>query len=575
MLTRNDDIYVIAHKQRSFMGVDPSTGAITWELDMNHPSGKSLQKFGRRIVNLCEYNDDVYMVLTGNPQYITSPQDVYTLLCIKPTANSILKILDVTLPKSTDVVCGSGHSPRLLLCHDGTVQVISLKDGSVYQTIELNQACITSDGAYIAGVARDRVIKLYRMLDRKCIAAYDLRVDIVALCISREDDFVVAAGCDRKLYSFVIADPYNPEHSLAIKKLPSRNRALTTDVRYVKEDSRYDLLHQITKILDSSAFVSETASSLDSAYQQTSRLYSFRTESRTTRDRAKGDLLNQVFGVPPLTTNDAHTALEEDSVSSTSTLIESASQMGRDDDAADVFLRADDSDMDIRGQSLESVDLPVAVSASTKTESPTMPANTPDLPPDVKAYQLKDLHIDLENIEAQALLRNKDKSRDNKDDTKSVKTVVTYKSGETIQGNVLRKTQDKEKADKPAKQKSEFEELTPCKPFVLSYKSAVLQQSTTERLQRIKNQFVEIGLTGGGGGGGASDLDASLSASSGSGGGLLHASSVRSGRTVASHYKPGEVVGTYRHRSRSRSPKSSTRIPSESSNKTSRACVIS
>ena len=164
-------------------------------------------------------------------------------------------------------------------------------------------------------------------------------------------------------------------------------------------------------------------------------------------------------------------------------------------------------------------------------------------------------------------------TRSNKDDTKSVKTTVTYKSGEIIRGN--KKTTFPTTDDTAAHRLLErsgnqgmvrsgnvLEELNPTKPFSLSYKSAVLQSSTQQRLQKIRDQFVEVGFASHTG---DPDLSLSLSAS----GSEAVKSALRSGRSYR-----GELVASYRKRSRSRSPKSSTTRLS-SGTKTSRACVIS
>ena len=529
---------------------------------MNHVTGKSLQKFGKRIVNICEFRGDVYMMLSGNTKHITSASDVFTLLCIKPSANSIFKIADFTLPKSTDVICGTGPSPVLLLDNSGEVKVVDLKQGSIVLTVHLQHACVTSDGNYVAGVTNRSVVKLYRLSDKKCIAAYNLSVDVINLEISSDDDYIVVTGSDRKLYAYVIADPHNPEQTLTLKKLPSRNRMTASDLSCVKEDSRYELLHQITKILDSSEFVSEAGSSLDSAYQQqASRVYSFAGDSRTTRDKTQGDLLSKVFGGNDVI---AERAASVTSSASSSTLVDSASQLQQP------FLPetiTGETPIDVRAQSLESVDLPFPLSASTRTDSPTiMPHHSP-LPPPEK------LMLDLSATSGILHAQQINMTRANKDETKSMKTTVTYKSGEIIRGHkkaALPTADDgaghrmlEMSGNQPLQRSGNvLEELNPTKPFSLSYKSAVLQQSTQQRLQKIKDQFVEVGFA-------TQTHDPDLSLSLSASGSEAVKSALRSGRSYR-----GELVASYRRRSRSRSPKSSTTRLS-SGTKTSRACVIS
>ena len=166
------------------------------------------------------------------------------------------------------------------------------------------------------------------------------------------------------------------------------------------------------------------------------------------------------------------------------------------------------------------MDIPVAVS-SALTDSPTKPmvgssALQEDDGPETVHIQPNDLQIDLSEIEngaAQNELITSHRSLNirhiqDRDEAKSIKTAITHKSGDVLQ-SVTVKTQNQSQSESVANSvgtsQSKFGEITPQRPFVLSYKSAVLQQSTQERLQKIKNQFVEVGLD--------EELDSSLSAS--------------------------------------------------------------
>lgn len=234
VIIRNDNVYIIYRSRRIFLAIHPVSGQATWELDMDSKTGKSLQKFGDSILDITEYDDSVYALLTSTQADTLQ----LNLLCVKPYSNSIYKILDLVLPRRVKFVCAYGNSKHIVYHHNGQVRVIDMAESCVKMQEPLAMPRITSDGAYLVGVGDARYIKLYRLADTKCIASFKLNTDIHCVEISADDEYVTAVGHDRRIYVFVIADPQQSNHTLTIKKLPSRSHAPLSALESYREDQR-------------------------------------------------------------------------------------------------------------------------------------------------------------------------------------------------------------------------------------------------------------------------------------------------------------------------------------------------
>ena len=221
VIVRNDNVYVIYHSRRVFLAVHPVSGQATWELDMDSKTGKSLQKFGDAILDIAEYDDSVYALITSE----RSDSLQLNLLCVKPVSNSIFKILDLCVPRSAQFLCAYSNSRHIVYQHDGCVHVIDIPASSVKLQHTLTMPRLTSDGAYLIGVSDKRHLKLYRLADSSCIASFQLHSDIDCIDVSADDEYVTAVARDKQIYAFVIADPLESHHTLTIKKLPSRSHA--------------------------------------------------------------------------------------------------------------------------------------------------------------------------------------------------------------------------------------------------------------------------------------------------------------------------------------------------------------
>ena len=249
VIIRNDNVYIIYNSRRIFLAVHPVSRQATWELDMDSKTGRSLQKFGDSILDIAEFDDSVYALLTT----LKTNTLQLNVLCVKPYSNSIYKILDLDLPRRVKVMCAYSNSPHIVYFHDSDVSVIDVAQNKVKLSARLAMPRLTSDGAYLVGVSNKRFVNLYRLLDVALIGSFKLTSDVDCVDISADDEYVTVVGRDRYVYAFVIGDPQQSSHTLTIRKLASRTQAPLNAHETFHDDARFQLLKTLTSALDEEA----------------------------------------------------------------------------------------------------------------------------------------------------------------------------------------------------------------------------------------------------------------------------------------------------------------------------------
>ena len=73
---------------------------------------------------------------------------------------------------------------------------------------------------YLSIIQNTKVLSLYRLIDGKRIAHLPLYSDVNCLCMSHM--YVVMGMQDRRILSYLIVDPKQPQHFNRIKQLESR-----------------------------------------------------------------------------------------------------------------------------------------------------------------------------------------------------------------------------------------------------------------------------------------------------------------------------------------------------------------
>ena len=249
VIIRNDNVYIIYNARRIFLAVHPVSRQATWELDMDSKTGRSLQKFGDSILDIAEFDDSVYALITT-----LKPNTLQlNVLCVKPYSNSIYKILALDLPRQVKVVCAYSNSPHIVYHHESEVCVVDVAENRVKFREKLAMPRLTSDGAYLVGVASKRHVNLYRLSDCLLIGSFKLTTDVDCVDVSADDEYVTVVGRDRFVYAFVIGDPQQSSHTLTIRKLASRSQAPIHALDTPHEDPRFHLLKTLTSALDEDA----------------------------------------------------------------------------------------------------------------------------------------------------------------------------------------------------------------------------------------------------------------------------------------------------------------------------------
>lgn len=226
--------------------LEANNGKLVKAFDLCNQSGVSLSRFGARIVSGSFWDKGIALTVGEK------------LLYWNESSNSVVPILSST---ELGVIPGGKTGSHLAVFEKGSNRVVVLSNAKS-PMIELKMKsnsplmCLTSDAKYLVCVEDDKHLKLWRTRDQQLIADYAMEERVVTVNVTRDDKFVLVATRDRRLYSYVIADPLEPSHRERIQSLPSRNQHLVTDRLDIMCDPRYKQVRKMTYVMETSSYQS-------------------------------------------------------------------------------------------------------------------------------------------------------------------------------------------------------------------------------------------------------------------------------------------------------------------------------
>ncbi len=168
------------------------------------------------LIILCESNKFIYIRFDNDYQAMNSVEKNYkdSLIVEWKLLGSLLCFTSIESTKGTN---------KFFICKifvdDNSIEMKDI----LKEKMELNSLksfCVTQNLDYLVLYKTNRVLNVYRIIDGSCIATVPMFSEIIVLRATSQ--FVVMAIDDKRIVSYLIADPKSSDSSYKIKNLDSR-----------------------------------------------------------------------------------------------------------------------------------------------------------------------------------------------------------------------------------------------------------------------------------------------------------------------------------------------------------------
>ena len=168
------------------------------------------------LIILCELNKFIYIRFDNDYQTINSIEKIYKDLSIVEwkLLGSLLCFVSLESSKETN---------KFIICkisvNDNSIEMKDIFEEKI-ELDSLKSFCVTQNLDYLVFYKANRVLNLYRIVDATCIATVPMFSEIIVLRATSM--FIVMAIDDKRIISYLIADPKSSDCSYKIKSLDSR-----------------------------------------------------------------------------------------------------------------------------------------------------------------------------------------------------------------------------------------------------------------------------------------------------------------------------------------------------------------